>query len=232
MSREAMAFVNEGLTLTRARGEPHLFGPQSGSKITFPRGIRASRAKVRRIGELVADGKADYDIARIVADEFPGKAPGWRLITKLRHVIESERGPILCRCGRGINHVEDCDFKTPRVKRNRGHSIEAVRDIRANYGSITGIILAQKWGISESAVSAIAKGHSHQCPALRLAQYKARMYVAQLEKVKHPIDRLFEVRTLIISADATEAAFNAKLDEARQLVDQALAALTEATQIK
>ena len=222
-----------GFSLDNRHGNPFLFGPKSGSKVKFSRGIRSNMARVRRIGELVADEKSDYDIARIICAEFPGKAPGWRLITKLRHVVESERGPVLCRCGRGINHVEDCDFKTARVKRNRGLSIEGVRDILATYGKeSTGIQLAQKWGISESAVSAVALGHSHKCPALRLAQYKTRMYVTQLEKVKHPIDRLFEVRTLIASTDATEAAFNAKLGHARKLVDQAVAALSEAAQIR
>jgi hypothetical protein len=223
-----------GFHFTNRHTNPYLFGPKSGAKVKFPRGIRSSQGKVRRIGELVAAGKSDYDIARIVLAEFPGKAPGWRLITRLRAVIESERGPILCRCGRGINHVEDCTFKTPRVKRNRGLSVEAVKDILATYGKgqVTGIMLAQKWGISESAVSAVAKGHSHKCPALKLAQYKVRMYIAQLEKVKHPIDRLFEVRALITSTEAPEAAFNAKLDHARRLVDQAMNALTEAAQTR
>jgi hypothetical protein len=225
-----------GFSFSRSRGEPYLFGPKSGSKVKFPRGIRASRAKVRRIGELVADGKSDYDVALIIQKEFPGRAPGWRIITKLRSVVESERGPILCRCGRGINHVEDCSFKTPRVKRNRGLSIEGVRDILDNYGpgqrgKMTGIKLAQKWGISESAVSAVFKGRSHQCPGLKLAQFKARMYIAQLEKVKHPIDRLREVRTLA-AAESNETTFNAKLEHAARLVDEAMQVLQEATQIR
>jgi hypothetical protein len=247
MSRDALGLLAKdelfgdgqsraGFSFTRSRGEPFLFGPKSGSKVKFPRGIRASRAKVRRIGELVAAGKSDYDIARIIAAEFPGRAPGWRIITKLRSVVESERGPTMCRCGRGINHVEDCSFKTPRVKRNRGLSIEGVRDIRANYGpgqhgKMTGIKLAQKWGISESAVSAVFKGRSHQCPSLKLAQYKTRMYIAQLEKVKHPIDRLREVRTLA-AASSQDTAFNEELDYAGRLIDDAMQTLLEAAQIR
>jgi hypothetical protein len=222
-----------GWTFLDRRKTVCFFGSKSTGKVKFELGIRSMNfEKLKRTGELIAECLSDYDVAQRICAEHPGREPGWRHIAKLRAVIEAERGPFKCRCGRLINHRENCEFKTPRKGQNQPASVEAVRDIRQHYKvDMTGLQLAQKWNLSKCTVLRIARGVSHRAPGLKLAQYKVRMYVTQAEKIKRPLETLNENRAFAPD-EAREQLFNATLSRARQLLEESIAALREAAQVK
>lgn len=219
----------EGTSVSRSH-ERRLFGPKSPTRVTFKKGLLPRQGILKRTLELVADGKTDYTISRVIMDEFPGKTAEYPFIRNVRKVVEGELGrPMVCKCGILASVKHECATAMPPIRRNKALDAEAARQIREEHasGQSNYTALARKYKVRIGTIIDLVEGKTHSAIPLKLARFKARRVEFEMKRVRKVLQFLIDGRSFC-AGDQEGEAFDTKLIDCADSLDMALADVSRA----